>query len=511
MGARRLARRAFASGAICAVAAAIAPAASWAGRPARLAGERAWATTSIPRTTLEIAGKGFRIGALSEDGRVAVLGDARTVDLFRVSSESSWDSISKPTARLRLPASALANLSATAISSDGTTVLVAAGAVGGSRAAVFVFHVASPGAWPSSVTPTATLTNAADPTGFGSGVALSSAGTTALVGASDGADVFHVAGPDSWRSSSNPTATLAAAPADAQAGGLGIAVALSADGTTALIGTTSEDTFAGAAYIYRAPAVDAWVSSATPDAVLVDGFVGPFGDGFGGAVSLSPDGTTALVGAADLAFGPSGAAYVFQVPTPYGWASSAQPEAAIERPSSPYGSGDDSPRSGDVPGWSVALSDEGTALVGEPSLLGGLGAADVFHVTGTDQSWGSGNVSSAKLSNAAGPPRDLFGAAVGISGDGTTALVSSARASFVYTQAGSWGATYCYVPYVRGKTLPGARRAIGSTHCRLGKVTRVSASRARSDRVISQRPEPGDRLPDGARVALRLATGGARQ
>ena len=47
-------------------------------------------------------------------------------------------------------------------------------------------------------------------------------------------------------------------------------------------------------------------------------------------------------------------------------------------------------KSGKVLGWSVALSEEGTALVGDPSVLGKAGSADVFHVAGPDESWAVG-------------------------------------------------------------------------------------------------------------------------
>ena len=403
-----------------------------------------------------------------------------------------------------MPRSELANLAAVAVSSDGTTVLVAVGAVGRNQAAVYVFHVASTRAWTSPWTRTAKLTNLAEPAGFASGVALSSDGTTALVGALGGADLFHVATADSWQDSKAPTATLVADALGAEVGGFSTAVAFSADGTTALIGVTSDYTFVGAAYIFRAAAANAWVSSTAPEAVLTDGFVGQFGDGFGGAVALSPDGMSALVGAPNLAHGPAGSAYLFQVRTPGAWTSSAYPDTAFERPSTPYRGG----KSGDVPGWSLALSEEGTALVGEPSVLGGHGAADVSHIAGQDRSWRFSQVSEAKLTNAASPPRDLFGAAVGLSSDGTTALVSSVRATFIYMRSGLRGSSYCYVPYVAGEVLREAKRAIESTRCRVGKVTRLSALPARSDRVISQRPRPGKRLAKRARVDLRVGTGG---
>ena len=485
-------RRAFALSTICTAVAAITPAASGAD-------PHVWKTTATPQTTLKIAGRGFRVSALSTDGRVAVVADARAVYLFRASSERSWGSVSKPTARLRVPRTRLENLTAVAVSSDGRTVLVAVGAVGRNQAAVYVFHAASLNAWKPLSVAAAKLTSRAGSTGFGAGVALSSDGTTALVGTLGGADIFQVAAADSWRDSSTPTATLIADPIGEEVGGLSTSVGLSADGTTALVGVTSNHTFVGAADIFRVAGMNTWVSSATPDAVLTDGYAGEFGDGFGAAVALSPDGTTALVGAPDLAHGSAGAAYLFQVRTPHAWASSASPATAFER--------DGDGRSGDVPGWSVALSDEGTALVGEPSLLGGPGSADVFHVAG-QHGWRFGRVTQATLTNAASPPRDLLGGAVALSSDGTTALVSSVRGAFMYTQSGSVSSDYCYVPYVVGDVLRTAKTALESTRCKLGKVSWTSASSARSGRVISQRPEPGKRLAKRARVDLRIGKRG---
>jgi hypothetical protein len=195
-------------------------------------------------------------------------------------------------------------------------------------------------------------------------------------------------------------------------------------------------------------------------------------------VALSPDGSTALVGAPNLAFGPSGAAYLFHVRRPASWTTSADPDATLER------------ASGVVPGWSVALSDEGTALVGAPSVVGRRGGADIFQVAGPGRSWRFGTVAQTRLTNAASPPRDLFGAAVSLSSDGSTPLVSSVRATFIFTRAGSGESHHCYVPYVTGEVLRSAKRAIESTRCRLGRVYRVNASRVRSDRVISQSPNP---------------------
>lgn len=200
------------------------------------------------------------------------------------------------------------------------------------------------------------------------------------------------------------------------------------------------------------------------------------------------------MGAPNLALGPGGAAYFFHVRSPDGWTSTTDPDTVVEQHS---GS-----RSGDVPGWSVALSAEGTALVGRPSVLGQGGAADILHASGTDESWGVGMMFHAKLTNAASPPGDLFGESVALSADGTTALVSSVKANYIFTRSGSRHATHCYVPYVYGDAVRAAKRAIESTHCRVGEVTR--ASRRRRSRVISQTPRAGERLAAGTTIDLRV-------
>jgi hypothetical protein len=104
-----------------------------------------------------------------------------------------------------------------AVSTDGTTLLVAAPFAGGTqRGAAYVFRASNENAWASSSAPAATLTasggHAYD--NLGAGVGLSADGTTVLGGAlgarwgTGEADVFHVSDASSWVSSANPTATL---------------------------------------------------------------------------------------------------------------------------------------------------------------------------------------------------------------------------------------------------------------------------------------------------------------
>ena len=99
---------------------------------------------------------------------------------------------------------------------DGTTVVATAAGRAKSRGAAYIFHVSDEGAWTSTTTPTAKLTDSARVPNdvLGWNVAITADGATLLVGApgvhsgTGAADVFHVTDASSWVSSSTPTATL---------------------------------------------------------------------------------------------------------------------------------------------------------------------------------------------------------------------------------------------------------------------------------------------------------------
>ena len=135
-------------------------------------------------------------------------------------------------------------------------------------------------------------------------------------------------------------------------------------------------------------------------------------DGFGGSVALSADGEVALVGASneEKPNGQgAGAAYIF-ARSEDGWTQQAKLAAED-------GSEDD------LFGISVALSDNGeTALLGadlEDTAGRGAGAAYVF--TSNSGAWEQ----DAKLVANDGDQNDNFGAAVALSGDGSTALIGA--------------------------------------------------------------------------------------
>jgi hypothetical protein len=191
---------------------------------------------------------------------------------------------------------------------------------------------------------------------------------------------------------------------------LGQSVSLSADGTTALVGARGVGG-TGAAYIFRASDAGSWSSSALPAATLTKAHEVAQG-GFGDAVALSPDGKTAFVGAP---FGPHflapGAIYVFHVSAEDAWSSSSKPTAALTVSHSIF------------LGFALAVSADGSTLVaGDPAYKDPAGGAFVFHVS-SEGSWASTSTPAATLTI-----NDMDGNELGyraaISGDGTTVLLT---------------------------------------------------------------------------------------
>jgi hypothetical protein len=264
----------------------------------------------------------------------------------------------------------------------------------------------------------------ADPTGagdFGASVAVSADGNTALVGGdrsgSTVAVAVYVRSGSTWTKQAELTPTVPTANA-----GFGAAVALSADGNTALVGdtglkTVAECTSDGACSSASGLPSSVWVftrSGATwtqqgpalspPSARGVSGF--------GSSVALSADGNTALVGARLV--GHAGAAWVF-----------TRSGSIWKRQGTKLTASDETGR-GDF-GTSVALSWDGaTALIGGPSDTPGtdsagnatnVGAAWVFTRTGS--TW---RQQGSKLTGPGGVVPG-FGRTVALSADGDTAVI----------------------------------------------------------------------------------------
>jgi hypothetical protein len=238
---------------------------------------------------------------------------------------------------------------------------------------------------------------------FGNSVALSADGNTALIGeptATDlpgGAWVFKREG-GSWTRS----AELSGGSGPGE-GRFGKSVALSADGTTALVGDPSGVSQRGSAWVFTSTG-----SSWTHQATLTDAEASRLAH-VGRSVALSGDGSTALLG------GPGDLNYVGAA-----WVFTRSGGVWGQAPGKLTGAGE----SGEAHfGKAVALSQDGeTALIGGLSDAGSRGAV-----------WGFGRSGSSfvqegeKLTGAPeGEPR--FGYSVALSGDGTLGLVGSPRA-----------------------------------------------------------------------------------
>ncbi len=243
--------------------------------------------------------------------------------------------------------------------------------------------------------------------GFGGAVALSSDGNTALVGAGlsgyygrfhDPAGnapptLFSRSGTD-W----TQEATLSASDASGPFDDFGYAVALSADGSTVLIGDPTQDEDTGAAYVFTGSGAN-W----TQQSELMSNDVSK-GSEFGASVALSADGHTSLVGAPAP---DGGSAYLFSN-SGSNWIQQAELTPDDAEVTS-------------FDGWfgaSVALDGAGNvALVGAPWADEDFGVTYAF--AGEGPSWTQQG--EFILDNAT--PYDYFGDAVALNGEGTTALI----------------------------------------------------------------------------------------
>jgi hypothetical protein len=303
--------------------------------------ENAWASSSSPKATLTVKNSVF-VGislALSADGTTLVAGApffnmiAGGAYVFQAASESAWATSSTPAATLSNAAESdddgFAG-STVAISGDGMTALLgdAGNATGGGA---FLFHASAENAWATSVAPTAILTDSESgpDDALGDAVALSADGSVALLGApgafenSGSADVFYSSG--AWSTTSTPTAVMTQ-PSVSPGDEFGVNLALSNDGTTALMFAPGHSSGRGAAYIFSTSGESAWASSSAPDATLTDS-AGKAKDELGVGV-LSADGATAIVGIPGVKLA-TGAADIFHVADETSWATSSSPSARL--------------------------------------------------------------------------------------------------------------------------------------------------------------------------------------
>ena len=248
---------------------------------------------------------------------------------------------------------------------------------------------------------------------FGTSVAVSADGSTALVGAPGDAGqlgavwVFTRSG--SGFVEQGTKLSVPGTPGEAETEvckqepgecGTGASVALSADGDTALVGAPSHNGEAGTAFLF-ARSGSSWTLREQLNP-------GPEEQGpgrFGRKVALSADGMTALVGAPRDRSG-RGAVFVFRRSST-GFVHQGAKLVGLE------GTGES------LFGRSIALSPDGTtALVGAPGDAGHKGGAWMFRSTGGDFTQRGTELTGGEES---GPSR--FGSSVALSLDGETAVI----------------------------------------------------------------------------------------
>ncbi|ELZ31397.1 putative cell wall-anchored protein [Halogeometricum pallidum JCM 14848] len=254
---------------------------------------------------------------------------------------------------------------------------------------------------------------------FGYSVSMSDDGTTALVGAYLDDDAGLQSGTVYvYDLTQDPPAETKLTASDGAAGDIfGHSVSVSSDGNTALVGARQDDDAgpsSGSAYVYD-------LTQDPPTETKLTASDAAAGDFFGDPVSVSGDGSTALVGAShdgDAGSG-SGAAYVYDLTqNPPGEAKLTASDAT----------------NGENFGRSVSISDDGTtALVGAhwgAAEGSRLGSAYVYDLT-------QGPPAETKLTASDAVANDFFGHSVSMSGDGRTALIGASRDDDAGSSSGS--------------------------------------------------------------------------
>jgi trimeric autotransporter adhesin len=284
-----------------------------------------------------------------------------------------------------------------AVSGDGSTVVVGATGANSGDGAVYVFSEPA-GGWASG-TQTATLTASSGTSGdeFGASVAVSSDGSTVVVGApettvgsnADQGTAYVFSEPAEGWASDTQTSTLEES-SGASNDKFGNSVSVSGNGSTVVAGAayatvTTNSAGRGAVYVFSEPG-GGWTSTTplTQTATLTTSNSGNIVY-LGSAVAISSDGSTVVAGAASATVGSGsgqGEVFIFDEPGG-GWASQTQ----TSRLTASTGV------SGDGLGWSVAVSGNGSTVVSgalyAPDSGGATGPGAAYVFSEPAQGWPS--------------------------------------------------------------------------------------------------------------------------
>jgi hypothetical protein len=243
------------------------------------------------------AGQGVSV-ALSADGNTAVVGglfdnsNAGAVWVFARNTSGGWHQRGQ-----KLVGTGAAGIAqqgrSVALSADGNTVIVGGQADNSFIGAAWVFNRNTNGVWHQRGQKLVG-TGAVGPAAQGASVALSADGNTAIVGGpfdasnTGAAWVFNRNTNGVWRQRGQKLVGTGAAGASLQ----GTSVALSADGNTAIVGGPVDDSNIGAAWVFNRNTNGVWHQQGHK--LVGTGAAGVAVQGI--SVALSADGNTAIVG-----------------------------------------------------------------------------------------------------------------------------------------------------------------------------------------------------------------------
>jgi hypothetical protein len=186
--------------------------------------------------------------------------------------------------------------------------------------------------------------------------------------------------------------------------GFGLAAAISADGTTIAVGAPDYGND-GRVFVYSRAGQD-WTS--TTEAAQLNASDGRMEASFGWSVAISPDGSSIVVGDPN-ANNYRGSIYVYERPAG-GWADATENEKI--QPPDQFGFG-----------WSLALSADGTTLVGGTVNWDTQPTVHVY-TRSTRGGWAN-DAKLARLVSSDGTARNSFGLRVAVSANGDTVVVGA--------------------------------------------------------------------------------------
>ena len=380
------------------------------------------------------AGDGFGSSiAMSGDGNTIVVGahsndatgaaNAGAAYVFeRPTSGSVFTAWVSSSAGIKLTASDAAADdefgSSVSINQDGS--IIAVGARGDSPGSVYVFNRPATG-W-AAAAGTITLTG---PTNIdaraqlGESVSISGDGGTIVAGSPEapGSAYVFTMPTNGWAATS--TSARLTAPDDDSRDKFGGAVSVSSDGSSIAVGATAADTAnrvdVGAVYMFTMPSTG-WADTSAAAKLIRESF-GFSGQAFGHAVSLSPDGSKVISSSPNDPDG--GHVNYLDKPSTGGWVDAIGGSASFIHLSGRQIKSQF--------GRAVAVSeDEGTIVVGANNDDAAAGAAGAIYVfTRPTGGWGSAAPTRVRILAGDGAQFDGFGRAVSVSSNGSIIAVGA--------------------------------------------------------------------------------------